>query len=423
MNIFEQVKANEALLIEIRRHLHRHPELSGREDQTVAYVCAKLDEFGVRYTNVPRGGILAEIGDESRGRTVLLRADMDALPMQENPDNLKGPKVVVSENDGACHACGHDGHTAMLLVAAKLLKQMEGDLPGRVVLCFERGEETGAWVRYLFRHIQRTNMKIDAVYGTHLLSTYETGQLSMEPGGVMAGAVGFDIDIVGRGGHGSRPDLSISPIDCFNAFYNSLNALRMKYISPFESLIFSMGKVQAGAQGNIIPDRLSFSGTARFFNGEMGRIFRDEFLHLLQTTCEAYRCTYEINRLSNPGTAVTNNAELSAFAKAAVAKHLGDGVVGRVDPWMASESFSLYLRLWPGVFAFLGMKNPDKGVGAEHHNERFDVDEDVLPIGAAAAVAYAVEYLQQNPDTPSFTPYPGTPVELLEETGFGEFED
>ena len=252
MELLKEIKANEALMIEIRRHIHENPEVSGQEFKTLEYVKEQLDSFGITYTEISYGGILAEVGDASKGKTVLLRADLDALPLQENPENLKGPKVSVSKVDGACHACGHDGHTAMLLIAAKVLKAHEDELKGRVLFIWERSEEIGVYCKHILRYFQRQNIKPDAVYATHLLSTYDTGKISVEPGGVMSGAMSFNIDIVGKGGHGSRPDLSRSPIDCFSAFNMGLQALRLKYITPFDSLCISVGSLHAGAQGNII---------------------------------------------------------------------------------------------------------------------------------------------------------------------------
>ncbi|NLT57391.1 MAG: amidohydrolase, partial [Clostridiales bacterium] len=238
MTILERVRENEGLLTDMRRHLHEHPELSGRETETLLYVRQKLEQFGVRHTEVRHGGIVAEVGREG-GRCVMLRADLDALPVPENDHNLKGPKGAVSKNAGVSHACGHDGHTAMLLVAAKVLQEMEDSLEGKVYLAFERGEEAGLNARYLLRHFEQNDIRFDAVYGTHLLSTFEGGKISVEPGGVMAGSVFYRITLTGRGGHGSRPDLAVNPIDCFHLFYSGLTALRMKYISPFETLTVS----------------------------------------------------------------------------------------------------------------------------------------------------------------------------------------
>jgi len=195
MDILKTAAANEALLIEMRRHLHENPEVSDKEYNTLEYIKEKLTAFGVDFVEVKRGGILAWVGDASKGKTVLLRGDCDALPVPENPSNLKGPKACVSTIDGVSHACGHDAHTSMLLGAAKILKEMEGDLKGMVYLVFERGEEATGNVKYLFRYFQENNLNFDAVYGTHTLATYDTGKISVEPGGVMAGAVGFNIII------------------------------------------------------------------------------------------------------------------------------------------------------------------------------------------------------------------------------------
>jgi len=422
MDFLKTATANEALLIEMRRHLHENPELSDKEYNTIEYIKEKLTKFGVEFVEIKRGGILAHVGDASKGKTVLLRGDCDALPVPENPENLKGPKACISKIDGISHACGHDAHTSMLLGAAKILKEMESELKGIVYLVFERGEEATGNFKYIFRYFHENNMKFDAVYGTHTLATYETGKVSLEPGGVMAGSCWFDVIIRGRGGHGSRPDLSISPIDCFSAFNTALNGLRLKYISPFETLGISIGNVKAGVASNVIPDEIRFGGSARFLNKSTGLAFREEFLYLLEKTAEAYHCTFEVVSIGNPSNGVINNADLSAFGKQAIAKHVGSEYVGKVDPWMASESFSVYLQFYPGVFAFLGMKNPEKGVGAEHHNEKFDVDEDVLKLGVAAQVAYAYEFLE-NPITPEFIPYDGTALDLLKEVGFDNFED
>lgn len=422
MDLLQIANQNKDALIEMRRHLHLNPEVSGKEFETLEYIKEKLTEYKVDYIEIKHGGILAWVGDETKGKTVLLRADCDALPMQENPCNLKGEKIVVSKVDGVCHACGHDAHTSMLIGTAKILKEMEDQLNGKVYLVFERGEEGTGNIRYIIRYFYENNLNFDAVYGTHVLSTFDTGKISVEPGGVMAGAALFTMKYTGRGGHGSRPDLSVNPMDCFNAFYTGFQSLRMRFASPYNSLTSAMGKVQAGAVANIIPEELEFSGTVRFFDMNDGDKFKEELLELFYKTGEIYDCKAEVLQYFTPGPSVTNNAQLSQHAKAAITKHLGEEYIGREEPWMASESFAQYSTLWPAAFAFLGMKNPEKGVGAEHHNERFDVDEDVLPLGVAAAAAYAIEFLNNDVQV-EFTPYQGTPMDLLAKFDLTEFED
>lgn len=422
MDILSLANKEKDLLIEMRRHLHENPELSNQEFQTLAYIKEKLTEFQIDFVEVENGGILAWVGDESRGeKKVLIRGDCDALPMQENEENLKGKKAVVSKNPGVCHACGHDAHTAMLIATAKVLKSIENELNGKVYLVFERGEEGTGNIKYLLRYFQEQNLNFDAVYGTHVLSTFETGKISVEPGGVMAGVQMYGFKIIGRGGHGSRPDLSVNPLDCFNAFYNGLHTLRMRFMDPFNSFTFSIGKVQAGNAFNVIPEELEFAGGSRFFDAKDGERFEKEMKALLEKTTEAYGCTYEMVMFDTPAIGLINNPQLSELAKEAIHEYVGPDFVKPCEPWMASESYSFYTALWPGVFAFLGMKNPEKGIGAEHHNERFDVDEDVLPLGVAAAAAYAVKFLQSDIKM-DFTPFDGTPVELMQKYG-KNFED
>ena len=202
--------------------------------------------------------------------------------------------------------------------------------------------------------------------------------------------------IRGKGGHGSRPDLSNNPIDAFVDIYNRLNTLRMTKINPFTPLTFSIGEVTAGNSQNVIPEELKFKGTMRTFDREgAGMIFHEEFKKLIDSVCENHRCTAEYTRYTQPGLPVINDEECVALARDAIGKELGIDCLTTAEPWMASESFARFLNKWPGVFAFIGIKNEEKGVGAAHHNPSFDIDEAVLYKGTAAAAAYALAFLQK----------------------------
>lgn len=398
MDILKEVEENEEFLIAQRRYFHAHPEVSGKEYKTIEKLDEILTAEGIEHVVVPNGGILGFIRGEKAGKTVLLRADVDALPLMESPNNLKGPKVCVSENPGVCQACGHDGHTAMLLTAARVLNRHKEEMEGTVICMFERGEEFAGNVIHLYRYMQQNKLHIDSAYGTHLYAMLESGKISLRDGPVMAGAMGFNITIKGSGGHGSRPDQAVSPIDCFVAVYEGMNALRMRKISPFHSLTFSVGMLSAGAASNIIPDELTFGGTVRMFELEDGLQFKKELLRLLDGICPAYGCTYLLNSLSGPIIAVKNDAECAALARKAVGSAIGQQHMQEAEPWMASESMAVTLAMWPGVFALLGIENPEKGTGAPHHNSAFDLDEEVLKYGAAAAAAYAIAFLKEGPD-------------------------
>jgi len=397
MKNIEIAGKHEEYIIAMRRYFHENPELSNREDNTVSVIAEQLESMNIPYVVVENGGVLATIrGEKDKGKAVLLRADIDALPVQETPDNLKpGGRTCMSKVPGVMHACGHDGHIAMLLGAAKILAERRSELEGTVYLCFERGEEATGNVGYIFAYIEKNDIKIDTVYGIHLLATAPSGYMVINDTNMMAGAMAFDITIEGCGGHGSRPDQAVNPIDAFWAIYGGMMSLRVRKIDPYKMLSYSVGKVNAGVAGNIIPQTVNFSGSMRTFDPDgAGTTFYSEFRHLIDSTCEAYGCRPIYNFYTRPGLPIVNDPELARFARAVIGEDIGTEKVGEGEPWMASDSYSQYLTQWPGVYSFLGMQNPEKGVGAAHHNQEFDVDEDVLKLGAAAAATYAVEYLR-----------------------------
>ncbi|MEG1783127.1 MAG: amidohydrolase, partial [Oscillospiraceae bacterium] len=293
MTLLEQGKQYEDYIISMRRYFHENPEKSGEEIQTVKRICEELDKIGVDYVEIKDGGILAKIvGDSSCDRSVLLRADVDGLPVQETEDNLiPGGRTCKSKNDGLMHACGHDGHIAMLLGAAKILKDKQSEIKGTVYLCFERGEEGAGNVRYIFAYIDKNNIKIDSCYGIHLLSTLETGKIGINDTNMMAGAMIFYLEIQGRGGHGSRPDQSMNPINAFVAIYQGLQALRLTKIDPYKTLTYSVGALNSGVVANVIPQSLSFGGTMRTFDRDgAGMTFYSELKNLIDNSCKAYDC-------------------------------------------------------------------------------------------------------------------------------------
>ncbi len=395
---YEKARRIEDYIIKWRRYFHEHPELTGKEFETLRVIREELDNLGIEHIEVPNGGILGFIkGNKEGDKKVLLRADIDALPVLEKDNNLAGPRVTKSKNEGVMHACGHDGHTAMLLGAAKMLLEEKDNFGGEVILCFERGEEGGGNYRYLHSYMEKFNIVPDTVWGIHLLSTMETGLMAIRDDAMMAGSFRFDVTIEGQGGHGSRPDQAVNPIDAFTAIYNYLQSMRLTKMTPYEALTYSVGTVTAGAVANVIPQTLRFKGTVRFMNrAEVGIPFQKEFTASVARIAEAFGCTATFHITAKPSFPVVNDARAAQFARKVLAKEYGADKVIVPEPWMASESFSAYLNQWPGVFAFLGMKNAEKGVGAAHHNEYFDIDEDVLAQGAAGSVAYAINFLNSD---------------------------
>ncbi len=414
MDVLGEAKKNFDYAVSIRRHMHEYPEVTGCEVETVAMICRELDGMGIEYVVVEDGGVLGFIHGKEDGKTLLLRADMDALPIQESERNLGHDRIVRSKNDGVCHACGHDAHTAMLLSEAKILNEHKDELNGNVVLCFERGEESGGQIRNLLPYLIETlKVKVDGCFGTHVKWDVESGKISAQPGPVMAGGAGFTIKIKGKGGHGSRPDMAKSPIECFVAIYNHMNSIRMDNVSPYDVLSFSVGTLEAGSARNVIPDELTFAGTIRSYNtAEALEPFVDQFVKVLDAECALCGCTYEVISMPKALFECRNNATCCEIAQNAVKKYIGEDALTVSEPWMASESFQAYLKLWPGVFTFTGIQNPEVGSGAPHHTPDFDVDEAAMVNGIAAAVGYTIDFLNYEGDIP-FEPYTGDLHELV----------
>lgn len=402
MDIMEMARASFPKTVEMRRYLHEHPELSSQEDGTIAYIKSQLDRMGVPYHEVPNGGLLGFIDGDTPGKTLLMRADIDALPIQEDERNLARTRTCISKTPGVCHACGHDAHTAMLLSQAEILSANRDQFSGRIVLCFERGEEGTGNVRYLLDYIEReSGLEIDGCYATHVLWNLDTGKIAANSGAVMAGGLGFEVRIIGKSGHGSRPDLANNPIDCFVAICNSLNSVRLRMINPFDLLTFSIGELHSGTKINVVPEDLVFSGTARFFKTEkVGMRFASVLKHIVAVEAESYGCDYEILHMPNPMYEVFNDPICAGIAKMAITKHIGTHAVAHAEPWMASETMNMYLRLYPGLITFTGLRTPEKGSGANHHTPQFDIDEDCLPYGVAAGLAYAIEFLAYSQPIP-----------------------
>ncbi len=397
MEKLETAKKYRDYMVSMRRYFHENPELSGQEYHTVETISKELSDMGIEHTVVKDGGVLGFIkGKKDSGKTVLLRADCDALPVTEK-ENLSKSRVCWSKNPGVMHACGHDGHTAMLLGAAKILLDHIDEIEGTVILCFERGEEGAGNVKYIFKYMEDNGIRPDSCFGMHVNVEIPTGQIAINDTDMLAGAMAFDITIEGNGGHGSRPDQANNPIDCFVAIYQRLEALRLTKIDPFKTCTYSVGVLNSGNVGNVIPQTLRFAGTMRCFDTDgVGMKFYEEFRKLVDDVCAAYGCKAVYNSYTLPGFATVNDPDYSRFARKVLSIELGrENVIVR-EPMMGSESYSQYLRQFPGLFTLLGVLNPDKGVGAPNHNEAFDIDEDALVYGAACHARYAVEFLKNK---------------------------
>lgn len=420
---YEKVNNIEDYIIKMRRHFHEYPELTGEEYETVKTIRRELDEMGVDYIEIEDGGILAFFkGKKPGNKKVLLRADIDALPIDEKPENLKGPRTCISKNPGVMHACGHDGHTAMLLGTAKVLKDELDKFGGEIILCFERGEEGGNNYRQILAYMERENIIPDAVWGLHLVSDIEAGKFIVQKGPVHAGSLFFEITLEGQSGHGSRPDKSINPIAAFVPIYNYLDSLRLNEISSFKEISYSIGSVVAGDAPNVIPSSLTFKGTARFFDREnVGYPFYHHFKEAIEKISSLYDVNPIFNLYPKPNFPNINDVEAAEFMEKLLVEEFGEDVIVESEPGMGSETFSAFLTQFPGVYISLGIKNEEKGVGADHHNEYFDIDEEAMKYGTVAGILYAIEFLNSDLEFEEKA-YKGRFKEFLREIGESEKE-
>lgn len=389
--LLQRSRALEDQLIRWRRTIHRYAEPGGGEHRTAALVEQEAARLGLPVVNGGQTSRIAVLDTGRPGRTVLLRADMDALPVPENPENLRGPRCVLSENPGFCHACGHDAHTAMLLGAMDLLSRMRGELTGRILFCFESDEEDGSGWPLLLPVLEA--LKPDLCFAIHVLSSLEAGKISLQPGGRMSGMVAVDAEFVGRGGHGSRPDLSINPVFAAAAALSNLAVAAANRIPPGEVLTLGITAIEGGSAFNVIPDRARILGTMRYFRRDIGRIALDMEQSVFEHTAAMYGCTVEYaprNKIYLEP--VVNDPGCVRMARAG----LPEDWLADCAPWYASETFSVCMNRWPGALAFLGIRNEAAGSGAEHHNARFDVDESVLWRGVMCFAGFALEALKQE---------------------------
>lgn len=399
MDIWQEALDVNEYVIRCRRHFHEYPELSDHEDETVEYILNELTSMGIRCEDVPAGGVMGFIDGARPGKTVLLRADIDALPMQEDPHNEKQPKVCVSKRDGIAHTCGHDTHTAMLLGAAKILHEHRNEIAGKIVLYFERGEEHGHGDYHMVKYLQDRSIHVDGCWAQHVRSTLPTGSMSIISGGVYAGTTAWNASICDDNGNA---------LACAVAIINTINTARMRELSPFERMTITNTKLQYGTDRVTIPNTCQISGTCRFYDiDNAGKPMRDTIRKIIEETCAAYGCSLAKKlKKANLNRGVINDATCCALARDALGAVIGPENIMEHEPTMGGESFSILAAYYPSVIAFTGVGNEDKGMSATIHHPKFEPDEAALKTGVASTVAYALAFLAYDKPIP-FRPFVG----------------
>ena len=383
MPIKNRIASFENEMISWRHHFHENPELAYKEFNTSKKVVELLKEFGI--TEIEEGigktGVVATL-ENGPGKTIGLRADMDALPIFEENKNKK----YKSKCDGKMHACGHDGHTTMLLGAAKYLSETK-NFKGKVVLIFQPAEEGFAGAKAMIDDGLLERYPINEIYGMHNMPGLEAGVLAIEPGPRLAAADNFVIEIIGKGAHGAMPSNSIDPIVCGASIIQNLQHIVSRNSDPKETLVITVASFNSGHANNVIPKSASLSGTIRYYNDKIGVLAKKRFFEVVNSTCDAFGAKVDIN-FQKGYPATINHKKQSEFAYDSAKKIVGNKASSSQAPMMGSEDFSYFLKKVPGCFAWIG-----NGPSASLHNPKYDFNDSVLSIGSSFLASIAEDRL------------------------------
>ncbi len=378
----------EARIVGWRRHLHAHPELSFEEHETVAFVEATLRSFGGALTidRPTPTSVVARLSGTRPGKVVALRADMDALPILEESD-----VPYVSTRPGVMHACGHDGHTAMLLGAAQALVERRQALSGEVRFVFQHAEETppGGAVALVEAGVVDG---ADLVAGIHLNSGMPTGTLSVMPGPVTAASDLFDLEIIGRGGHGAYPHETVDPVAVAAQVIVSLQQLVSRETDPFDSVVVSVTMLNGGTARNVIPGSVTLGGTVRTLSSARRAEVREAIERIVRGVTDAHRASYRFDYIVGYDP-VVNDRTAAELVAVGIREELGEAALVEHPPVMGGEDFSAYGERAPAAFFWVGSGNEELGTTWPHHHPRFDVDEAALGHGATVFVRTALDML------------------------------
>ena len=387
MNVKELAKEQESYVIQCRHYLHSHPELSTKEVNTTRFIKEELEKMGVEVQEFEGiTGCVGTIKGDKPGKTVMLRADIDALPITENPG-----KSYCSLNPGVMHACGHDCHTSMLLGAAKILSAHRDEIHGTVELIFQMAEEIG---RKSEEYVKRGALEgVDAIFGMHIWSAVPAGKVNFESGERMACSDRFTIKIHGKSSHGSAPHEGKDAIIAGAAAIQALQTIPSRINNPFNALVVTVGIFNGGTKENIIADQAELTGTVRAFNREFRNSMPEVIKSVVEPVVKGYGCSAEVDYYFGPSPLINDHEDLVQIARGAASKEMGEDALIPLKKMTGAEDFSVYMETVPGVFGYLGCRNEEKGIIAAHHHPAFDVDEDVLYHGTGIYVQFALDYL------------------------------
>lgn len=382
--IYEMIEQNYDEMVDIRRFLHQYPEVSFHEYKTAEYIANYYEKLQIPYkTNIGGNGVIATLKGKKPGKTIALRADFDALPIDDQKEVAYKSKIK-----GAMHACGHDGHTATLLVLAKVMKQFQDELHGTIVFLHQHAEEIppGGAISILESGVLD---EVDAIFGNHLWVPTPLGEVTTKPGPFMAGVASFTITVKGKGGHGGYPHETKDAIVIASEITTQIQNIISRKISPFATSVITIGKFEAGTSFNVIADEAKLTGTVRYFDHKVDKQIKDKMEQVIKGICIANDATYEFVYEDGYPPVVNHEEETDiVFQAAENITEIQSATISEAQ--MAGEDFAHYLEKIPGAFFFTGANK--EGHDYPHHHPMFDFNEKAMPIAAKMLIGAYMEY-------------------------------
>ncbi|MFQ6031738.1 MAG: M20 family metallopeptidase [Candidatus Zixiibacteriota bacterium] len=377
-------------LVKLRRELHRYPELAFNEYKTSEKIAKELKKLGIdSKRGVAKTGVIGVLNKGRKGKTVALRADMDALPVLEQTNF-----PYKSKNKGTMHACGHDVHMACVIGAAKILTGFKEELPGKVKFIFQPSEEvTPGGAKPMIEARVLRNPDVSGIFALHCDSVVPVGKIGLREGPTMAQAEDFDITIIGKGGHGARPQDGVDAIVVASQVVQALQTIPSRRISPLDPVVISIGTIEGGYARNIICDRVILKGTARTLNKESAKKIPGFLKEIISGTTKSAGASFELNYYGGYPILI-NHPKATDLARRSISKLFGKRAIVEIErPVMGGEDFAYYLQKVTGSFLRLGIRNPKKNAVYPWHHPKFTVDEDAIKIGSAVLAGIAFDFL------------------------------
>lgn len=388
MDLKALAEKNHDYVVEMRRYFHRHPELSTQEVNTSKKICEELEKMGIPYKAYPDYTVIATIDSGKPGKTVLIRGDIDALPVTEETG-----LPFASQNPGVMHACGHDCHGAVLLGIGKSLMEVKDELTGKILLGFQVAEENLKGSRTMVQYVKDMGGADNSI-AIHVGCAQNIGEIMLPAGPMASGVITYQIRVKGRGGHGSAPHAALDPIKPACEIVLKLASLPSNAIDAQDPIVFSTCHIEGGSAVNIIPDEAVIGGTVRYFNKDLTQPIFDYLENISDCVCKSYGVTRTMEYIFDPMIPVVNDKEVAEMGQR-IAEEMGMKVT-KEGKGMGSDDMALLLDAFPGFYANIGCANEAKGIGhVANHNACFTIDEDALKLGTEFLMKSACELLNK----------------------------